>query len=148
VNFARTGDDQRGYVTIGGLNQVKVFRTSDFELVATISAGELSHGIWRLALRPRHHAGAAGGGDGARAGDALRAGARVEAGRHRHDRADRARFVDDRDVTTRVPAFVHDVSDFLDAAARAGLGLAQFREWWHADDVKRPPRLVTMEVRR
>jgi malonyl-CoA O-methyltransferase len=60
----------------------------------------------------------------------------------------KARFVDEQNVTTHVPAFVHNVSDFLDAAARAGLGLAQFREWWHADDVKRPPRLVTMEVRR
>jgi malonyl-CoA O-methyltransferase len=59
-----------------------------------------------------------------------------------------ARYVDASEVTTQVPAFVHDVSDFLDAATRAGLGLARFHEWWHADDVKRPPRLVTLEVTR
>jgi YVTN family beta-propeller protein len=33
-------------VTIGGLNQVKVFRTSDFEQIATIPVGALPHGIW------------------------------------------------------------------------------------------------------
>jgi YVTN family beta-propeller protein len=33
-------------VTIGGLNQVKVFRTDNFEEVATIPVGELPHGIW------------------------------------------------------------------------------------------------------
>jgi YVTN family beta-propeller protein len=34
------------YVTIGGLNQVKVFRTDDFTPVATIAVGKLPHGIW------------------------------------------------------------------------------------------------------
>jgi YVTN family beta-propeller protein len=33
-------------VTIGGLNEVKVFRTSDFSQVATIPVGALPHGIW------------------------------------------------------------------------------------------------------
>jgi YVTN family beta-propeller protein len=33
-------------VTIGGLNQVKVFRTDDFSQVATIPVGKLPHGIW------------------------------------------------------------------------------------------------------
>ena len=33
-------------MTIGGLNQVKVFRTDDFSLVATIPVGKLPHGIW------------------------------------------------------------------------------------------------------
>jgi SAM-dependent methyltransferase len=59
-----------------------------------------------------------------------------------------ARFVDVDDATVRVPAFVHHVSDFLDAASRAGLRLVDFREWWHADDQKRPPRLLTLEVMR
>jgi YVTN family beta-propeller protein len=34
------------YVTIGGLNEVKVFRTDDFSEVATIPVGKLPHGIW------------------------------------------------------------------------------------------------------
>jgi ubiquinone/menaquinone biosynthesis C-methylase UbiE len=59
-----------------------------------------------------------------------------------------ARFVDVDDVTVHVPAFVHHVSDFLDAASRVGLRLVDFREWWHADDQKRPPRLLTVEVMR
>jgi len=33
-------------VTIGGLNQVKVFRTDNFEQVATIPVGKLPHGLW------------------------------------------------------------------------------------------------------
>jgi len=46
VNFAVTKQGQLAYVTIGGLNQVKVFRTSDFALVATIPVGALPHGVW------------------------------------------------------------------------------------------------------
>lgn len=34
------------YVTVGGLNEVKVFRTETFEQVATIPVGDLPHGIW------------------------------------------------------------------------------------------------------
>jgi YVTN family beta-propeller protein len=33
-------------VTIGGLNEVKVFRTDTFAQVATIPVGKLPHGIW------------------------------------------------------------------------------------------------------
>jgi YVTN family beta-propeller protein len=46
VNLVRTPRGQLAYVTIGGLNQVKAFRTTDFEQVATISVGDLPHGIW------------------------------------------------------------------------------------------------------
>ena len=46
VNFARTAKGQFAYVTVGGLDQVKVFRTDDFSQVATISVGKLPHGIW------------------------------------------------------------------------------------------------------
>jgi YVTN family beta-propeller protein len=46
VNLIRTPRGQFAYVTIGGLNQVKVFRTGDFEQVATIPVGDLPHGIW------------------------------------------------------------------------------------------------------
>jgi len=46
VNFARNAHGQFAYVTIGGLNEIKVFRTDDFSLVATIPVGKLPHGIW------------------------------------------------------------------------------------------------------
>ncbi len=46
VNIVRNAHGQFAYVTIGGLNEVKVFRTDDFGLVATIPTGKLPHGIW------------------------------------------------------------------------------------------------------
>jgi len=46
VNIVRNANGQFAYVTIGGLNVVKVFRTSDFAQVATIPTGDLPHGIW------------------------------------------------------------------------------------------------------
>ena len=47
VNFARTAQGQFAYVTVGGLNAVKVFSTGDKpELVATIPTGDLPHGLW------------------------------------------------------------------------------------------------------
>lgn len=46
VNFVRNADGQFAYVTIGGLNQVKVFRTGDYTQTATIDVGRLPHGVW------------------------------------------------------------------------------------------------------
>jgi YVTN family beta-propeller protein len=46
VNFARNANGMFAYVTVGGLNVVKVFRTDDFSQVATIPVGNLPHGIW------------------------------------------------------------------------------------------------------
>jgi YVTN family beta-propeller protein len=46
VNFAHNANGLFAYVTVGGLNQVKVFRTSDFEHIATILVGKLPHGVW------------------------------------------------------------------------------------------------------
>jgi YVTN family beta-propeller protein len=46
VNLVRAPCGQLAYVTIGGLNQVKVFRTDNFEQIATIQVGDLPHGIW------------------------------------------------------------------------------------------------------
>jgi YVTN family beta-propeller protein len=46
VNFASNAKGTFAYVTIGGLNEVKVFRTDDFTQVATIPVGRLPHGIW------------------------------------------------------------------------------------------------------
>lgn len=41
------------------------------------------------------------------------------------------------------PAFVHHVSDFLDAASGVGFTLTGFKEWWHAEDHDAPPRLIS-----
>ena len=47
INFANNRNGKFAYVTIGGLNEVKVFRRGETpELVATIPVGELPHGIW------------------------------------------------------------------------------------------------------
>jgi YVTN family beta-propeller protein len=46
ANFARNARGQFAYVTVGGLNLVRVIRTSDFEQVATIETGALPHGLW------------------------------------------------------------------------------------------------------
>jgi YVTN family beta-propeller protein len=46
VNFAQNAHGSFAYVTVGGLNEVLVFRTEDFAEVATIPVGKLPHGIW------------------------------------------------------------------------------------------------------
>jgi len=46
VNIVRNAKGQFAYVTIGGLNEVKVFKTDTFEQVAIIPTGALPHGIW------------------------------------------------------------------------------------------------------
>jgi YVTN family beta-propeller protein len=46
VNFARTAKGSFAYVTVGGTNEVKVFRTDDFSQIATIPVGKLPHGVW------------------------------------------------------------------------------------------------------
>src|SRR5215468_883764 len=47
VNFVNNRNGKFAYVTVGGTNEVKVFRRGATpELVATIPVGELPHGIW------------------------------------------------------------------------------------------------------
>jgi len=46
VNFAHNANGTLAYVTVGGANEVQVFRTDDFSKVATIPVGKLPHGIW------------------------------------------------------------------------------------------------------
>ena len=58
-----------------------------------------------------------------------------------------ARFARDAE-TIAIPAFVHHISDFLDGAARANLALVAMNEWWHADDEKKPPRLISFMFRK
>jgi len=46
VNIVHNANGTFAYVTVGGLNEVKVFRTDDFSLAATIPVGKLPHGVW------------------------------------------------------------------------------------------------------
>jgi YVTN family beta-propeller protein len=46
VNFAKTMAGTFAYVTVGGLDAIKVFRTDTFEQTALIPVGKLPHGLW------------------------------------------------------------------------------------------------------
>jgi len=46
VNIVRNANGMFAYVTVGGVNEVQVFRTNDFSKMATIPVGKLPHGIW------------------------------------------------------------------------------------------------------
>lgn len=46
VNFVDSRHGKFAYVTVGGLNEVQVFRRDNFAIVARIPVGELPHGIW------------------------------------------------------------------------------------------------------
>jgi len=46
VNIVRNEGGQFAYVTVGGLNVVKTFRTDNFEQVAEIPTADLPHGLW------------------------------------------------------------------------------------------------------
>ena len=70
VNIGHNANGTFAYVTIGGLNAVKVFRTSDFAQVATIAVGALPHGIWPSGDGSRVYVGLENG-DGVTAVDTL-----------------------------------------------------------------------------
>src|SRR5258708_8962410 len=46
VNLVHNAPGTFAYVTVGGLNEVQVFRTDTFAQVATIPVGALPHGLW------------------------------------------------------------------------------------------------------
>jgi YVTN family beta-propeller protein len=46
VNIVRNANGMFAYVTVGGRNEIQVYRTNDFSKVATIPVGKLPHGIW------------------------------------------------------------------------------------------------------
>jgi len=52
------------------------------------------------------------------------------------------------DESTHIPAYVHHISDFIDAGAANHLELAQLKEWWHDEDQNKPPRLVSFMFER
>lgn len=66
----------------------------------------------------------------------------------RQYRGTQARFAGADGAVTRIPAFVHHVSDYIDTAATAGFTLRHLGEWWHATDEGEPPRLLVLEFQR
>ena len=57
VNFARNAKGTFAYVTVGGLNEIQVYRTDTFSRVASIPAGKLPHGLWPSADGARIYVG-------------------------------------------------------------------------------------------
>jgi len=47
------------------------------------------------------------------------------------------------DERTEIPAFIHHLSDFLDAAGAMHFQLVHLKESWHAEDENKPPRLIS-----
>jgi len=54
----------------------------------------------------------------------------------------KARFEKGQGVT-EIPAFVHHISDFVNAALINGLNLIKLNESWHEQDQDKPPRIIT-----
>ncbi|MBI4810222.1 MAG: class I SAM-dependent methyltransferase [Ignavibacteriales bacterium] len=54
----------------------------------------------------------------------------------------KASFQRDQGIT-EIQAFVHNISDFLDAAEINSFILESFKEWWHEDDKNKLPRLAS-----
>ncbi len=54
----------------------------------------------------------------------------------------KARF-DKGEGVTEIPAFVHHVSDFVNAASDNGLTLTKLNEYWHEQDQNKPPRIIS-----
>ncbi|MYC76609.1 class I SAM-dependent methyltransferase [Candidatus Poribacteria bacterium] len=50
--------------------------------------------------------------------------------------------------TIEIQAFVHHISDFLDAAESSGFRLKEFKEWWHETDQNKPPRLISFMLKK
>jgi ubiquinone/menaquinone biosynthesis C-methylase UbiE len=54
----------------------------------------------------------------------------------------KARF-DKGEGVTEIPAFVHHISDFVNAASDHGLTLIKLNEYWHEQDQGKPPRIIS-----
>ncbi|MGV8920793.1 MAG: YncE family protein [Pseudomonas sp.] len=57
VNIVINEKGTFAYITVGGLNEVQVYRTDNFEKVTTIPVGNLPHGIWPSGDGTRVYAG-------------------------------------------------------------------------------------------
>ena len=47
------------------------------------------------------------------------------------------------EATVTIPAFVHAISDFLDAGREHGFALLRLAEWWHQPDRNKAPLVVS-----
>ena len=65
----------------------------------------------------------------------------------RQYRGTQANFQRNQEVI-EIPAFVHHISDFLNAAKNHGFMLEDFKEWWHQQDQNKPPRLASFLFRK
>lgn len=61
----------------------------------------------------------------------------------RQYRGTQANFQRNQEVI-EIPAFIHHLSDFFQAAINYGFRLEDFNEWWHEQDQNKPPRLVSL----
>ena len=50
--------------------------------------------------------------------------------------------------TTKIEAFIHDVTDFTSAGLRNRLSLEALNEWWHEEYQGEPPRLISFMFRK
>lgn len=56
----------------------------------------------------------------------------------------KARF-DKEEGVTEIPAFMHHISEFVNAASNNGLRLARLHEYWHAHDSGKLPRIISFQ---
>ena len=63
----------------------------------------------------------------------------------RQYRGSQARYSGDNGEEVRVQAFLHHASDYIRSAEGHGLRLDRLSEWWHADDDRAWPRLLTLQ---
>ncbi len=54
----------------------------------------------------------------------------------------KATFCREKGVT-EIPAYVHHITDYVEAARSNRLALLELKEWWHEEDQGEPPRLVS-----
>ncbi len=52
------------------------------------------------------------------------------------------------ETAINIPAFVHHISDFVSAGEANTLHLDRLNEWWHEEDVGKPPRLISLMFRK
>lgn len=45
--------------------------------------------------------------------------------------------------TVKIPAFTHNITDFIHAAHKSGFSLSTVNEWSHVSDKMKPPRLIS-----
>ncbi len=63
----------------------------------------------------------------------------------RQYRGTQARYTAADGALRSIPAFVHHITDYLQAGEHAGCQLVRLDEWWHETDTGDPPRLLTLE---